>query len=842
VKLDSRSRSAVVQSFASLIASALLLSGLGYALYQQLQPKSLDVGDRLRVAKLDFGVNTVQRKFTKEVLWEGVNRDQVLFLKDAIRTAENSEARVVFDDGTVLDLAENSLVVLDREEDKIRVDFRGGSVFARSGGKGGSAVEIDTGQGKITFGEGGDQGALSLSGSPGDLKVSVEEGKATLQTKDGDVSLDKNQVGKIGKDGKVDKKQLKLILKLPKTGNRIITDGPRVPAKFLWEESSGLKGRARIQISRSRTFESVLVDKRVSQTYRAVLGPGHYFWRVVVKRGDRIVEESSQRSFLIVRHQTPRLEAPTPSERFEYFRETPTVQFKWSTPEGIGSRQKLIFARDRSFTQPVVLSARTQGLRGSRLRWVAQSKPLAAGTYYWKIVSTYDLSEGAEPKVFESGIRTFDIAQSGTLPAPRLREPSNKQTIGMQKNEPVRFEWTPVDEASGYEIEISAQADFEKVIRREQVKPVSFTGSLGVTGRVFWRVRATSGEVKSEPSRARALFLTRKGGFRLAAPKSGQVFEYLKKPAPVEFKWESVGGAAEYLVEVARDRSFKEVLVEEETEQTGYTSTDELKGPLFWRVKAIGSNGKPFALSEVYAFEQKEKQRLAAPEKLSPVPLYRVASNRAPKTKFEWKAMPGAKSYQLLVWRQDEKGKLERVVSRASEKPTLETALQSGTYRWDVLARDAAGRLSQKGEPRQFEIFLSGVLPAPATLSPQIGQLIKSEYPRDIELKWDPIPRAQSYKVTVERVDAGGKVTKVVEEKTNRNSLSVRPMRNGKYRWRVAAEGVAKGSKDGKVKLGEAAGSSFNVKWKELLGRPRQVTIRFEDEGGREPASQEEGR
>ena len=179
-----RIRSTRVQSLAVLVAAAVALGGLAYAFHREMMARPGAGLDREPVARLARGLRSVQRKLDREVLWESIPTESTLFSRDAIRTAEGSTARIRFDDGTQLDLAENSLVILDRSDEKIAVEFLKGSVFARGGKGTGQAIEIQSGGSRIEVGQ-GQGGALALTSSgPGGkgLEVTVAEGAPREET------------------------------------------------------------------------------------------------------------------------------------------------------------------------------------------------------------------------------------------------------------------------------------------------------------------------------------------------------------------------------------------------------------------------------------------------------------------------------------------------------------------------------------------------------------------------------------------------------------------------------------------------------------------------------------
>src|SRR5690606_701016 len=124
------------------------------------------------VARLNEAINEVQRKPVKRVIWESISRNEDLFPGEAIRTAPNAEAKILFvKTGVTIQLDPDSLVVLEENDKGLSLDFLQGNLFVQSTGS---------------------QGA---GGAPGGLTVKTGSGEINL--KSADLSLSKDQSGKV---------------------------------------------------------------------------------------------------------------------------------------------------------------------------------------------------------------------------------------------------------------------------------------------------------------------------------------------------------------------------------------------------------------------------------------------------------------------------------------------------------------------------------------------------------------------------------------------------------------------------------------------------------------------
>src|SRR5688572_3467053 len=69
----------------------------------------------------------VRQKNSNSFLWNPVKKEEVVYLGDSIFTGANSEAFIQLDEGSEIKLQPNSLIVLNREGNQMKLDFKFGS-------------------------------------------------------------------------------------------------------------------------------------------------------------------------------------------------------------------------------------------------------------------------------------------------------------------------------------------------------------------------------------------------------------------------------------------------------------------------------------------------------------------------------------------------------------------------------------------------------------------------------------------------------------------------------------------------------------------------------------------
>ena len=66
-----------------------------------------------KIATIHFKRKVSQRKFEDRVVWERLQQDSELYNNDTIRTSDGAEAIILFNDGTKVDLTENTEVYMN---------------------------------------------------------------------------------------------------------------------------------------------------------------------------------------------------------------------------------------------------------------------------------------------------------------------------------------------------------------------------------------------------------------------------------------------------------------------------------------------------------------------------------------------------------------------------------------------------------------------------------------------------------------------------------------------------------------------------------------------------------
>lgn len=846
--------SAKSESLLVLAFCGLSLFVLGKMINEELMRKRAADGSRAVVAKLSLIEKTVQRKLDREVLWDDMAVEELLYQKDAVRTSEQSRAKITFDDGTILELAENSLVVLDRSEDKLNVEFVKGSISAAGGGGPGKGIEIQTQNGKVELGEGGNKGALNLTSGAGGLELTVLEGAAKVKNASGESQqIGKDEKGKLTGTGAIQKQKVTIKLELPMPASRFIAEAKTIQVPFTWQLAAPLeaaKTKLRLQISQDTEFTKGVINRLPTAANRMDLdmAEGTYYWRVqlVDSESGKATEQTEPRLFRVQRHSVAQLDSPNAQEEISFFKDKPVVLFAWRTGAAEGGIERVEVSDSKDFTKPMVLKP-TRGLaeKTGLMQKVREAKwdQFTPGKFNWRVVTRYE-GTGAEAKnpiELFSEVRTFSVAQLAKLPAPVLLEPKAGTSFGIaQEGAKIGFRWKRVAEAKSYRLTLAHDEGFRNPVKTQLLRAPEWDAVLDQPGKFFWKIEAIGDETQSEASNGRGFSVVRAGGFKTLAPKKQESFSFLGKKPKVQFKWESQAGSEKYEIQFSRTASFKEVIFDDkvkvaDSKQRDVTfETDEIPaGEIFWRVRAFSQSGDVAGLSETATFSMKESPVLAAPEKVGPPASSVIPADPTPKVKFEWKAVAGAKAYQFEIWKKESSGKLEKDWTKEMDTAFVERKLDAGSYQWTVRSIDQSGRVGAQSPARVLIVKFGDRLAAPKVLFPSAGLKIEKPEPESIKLKWEGVDGAKAYEVIVEKILPDGKTETLVREKTtDRSFVLPENTGSGSYTWKVVPVGIPPHLKDDPKlaveKPGEAASGRFEVKWTSVLAAPSKVKIRVE--------------
>lgn len=227
---------------------------------------------------------------------------------------------------------------------------------------------------------------------------------------------------------------------------------------------------------------------------------------------------------------------------------------------------------------------------------------LAADTlYYWRVRA--NAVNG--PSAF-STIQSFTTGNPPSIP--NLTAPANNALV---TNYTPLLNWSNSILPAGttfdhYQVQIATDAAFTSLVLDINTGAGDITASeyspatdLAANTKFYWRVRAVNSDLEYSAWSVSRYFRTALLSPTLVAPADLAVLTH-SRPA---FDWDDVAGASSYTIQVSRNPDFTQLVVNKTVATSTYTPTANLplNIPLYWRVRANGTNG-PSLWSETREF------------------------------------------------------------------------------------------------------------------------------------------------------------------------------------------------------------------------------------------------
>ncbi len=232
---------------------------------------------------------------------------------------------------------------------------------------------------------------------------------------------------------------------------------------------------------------------------------------------------------------------------------------------------------------------------------------------------------------------------TSSMPMPNPTHPVAGRSV---TDEAPTFDWTPVPDADTYRLQLAATEAFETIYYEDTVEGPTSVSLADVlpddAATVVWRVRAETGAEApwSTPARFDAS----------GEPDDAGAFLVDAPPVPIHpidgdavdaraaaFTWESVPGGSGYQLQVGRDESFDDPIVDLPFDQTTTLTLFEMlpteASPLYWRVRALFPNDTegPWSETAVFGTDETTADVEEEPNEPAAAPASRESGSRSMK-------------------------------------------------------------------------------------------------------------------------------------------------------------------------------------------------------------------
>jgi len=379
-----------------------------------------------------------------------------------------------------------------------------------------------------------------------------------------------------------------------------------------------------LRYSEDQTFATYQSQTIVASNYSfsTYLKPlTKYYWRVAAKRNGTYSAWSSDWNFTTKNIGTPTLSLPTNSATNQSF--TPVLT--WSSVTEAESYE-ILLSESSSFSSFDTYNSNSSSYTiGSNLK--------SSCTYYWKVAAKRNGYYGSWSTAF-----SFTTKQIGT---PTLTFPID----GENGTHPITFLWTSVTDATAYQIQVASDIAFNNIFVNITPTSNSYTQSTQLftpKQTYYWRVKA-----KSNSSDNAGIWSTIED-FVAKSPLDEPI---LTSPANASTSisltptcsWQSVSNATSYVIDIATDDNFSNIVLNNEVTSTSYTLTSSLnyQTKYYWRVKAKNSLYESL-WSEVFNFNTIIQYTIVQP-------LNNSTGTPRKSYQFDWNSVSSASKYQIQI-------------------------------------------------------------------------------------------------------------------------------------------------------------------------------------------------
>lgn len=522
------------------------------------------------IAELIEKKQDVRLKFSESFSWTPARSDEKLFPYDSIFTGDNSLAVLKLQDGSTLKIDGQSLIVLSVYEGQLVLDLKSGSL----------------------------SGDLSQNSK---LLLKTRDGFQNLKGKDGkQFRLEKDFAGQSIQ--KVSRKPAEsapdqLIWKSPKHF-RVNKQDPKTFQNLSWIKTGTIQETI-IEISSSAEFsiiDKVMKTSKLESGLPLDLPDGSYYVRLKgYNQSKKQTATSTVQSFEIFDKKKLALLPPTlitqninHSDTFDF---PPVV--KWSQVE---QAQKY----------RVEISPTPRFERGFQFETGQSFYPWSSfqpGTYFVRVYSLGD-NEISLP----SDIGTIEVASQAPIlqPIPKvLIRSKDAAKVGPQK---VTLNWKHLGKKSNYRIEVSNDGTFRDARVVDATRGPASSVDVQKPGNYHFRVFATNKEGQPiSPSSNVEVFNYQVKNI-LTPPKLWRPFNdttvFLQQDDNpfIWLDWSPIPEAEKFIVEIALDEEFKQIVLTAETTENRYLVGRNDKdgrnrkkipyGQYYWRVKSVNETEK----------------------------------------------------------------------------------------------------------------------------------------------------------------------------------------------------------------------------------------------------------
>ncbi len=652
------------------------------------------------IGTFNVSTNDVRRKSDDSFLWVPVSTTDKVYLRDSIFTGNASRATLNFDDGSTIEIKENSMITLNMNQGQIQLDLRYGDLITALKEK--SQIEVTAGEQKFNLKQQNDGPSRVQIQKlrTKRMKVKLLEGNAQFTNKGNNekISLIKENQLTVSTPGltktaaEIIQTPLKPAIHLvteDKTPVLLLKKGEIFPLRWDAKDLSSF----RIEISSKSDFSKKEYSSPANASpheFKVELGMGWYFWRVIgIDDSETDVVKSEVRRLFVSYLEGPKITSPSPNANLLFESRPPIENFSTDINLSWISKQAFLsfewqISDTSDFKKIIAFDRATQSS--------IKSPQLKAGSYFLRVRGFLDedkVSPWSNPQpwkisVSEKKYSPLELITKNIKFNPMLakRQPSSIQN-------PV-ISWKKHPNAKSYLIETSKTRDFKQKIVFETTT-TQWNWLQYNLGTHFFRVFAKgTTEIESPSSDIGTLKVDISNPELTPTPKIVKESEVIGSTAPkveVPITWTPIPFANKYLLEFDKDSSFKKPI---QRQVTSNSETIELPEPGKYHARVIAyQNNQPITnYSNAELIEYEYHAKLAPPKLQEPGNKVNIFLQKdiEPLIWLVWSNDPRSVGYELEISANPEFSKIVMRKKVNESRFLITTRIPLTTIYWRVKA------------------------------------------------------------------------------------------------------------------------------------------------------------
>lgn len=756
--------------------------------------------DKEKIATIYFKQKIAQRQFDDSVVWERLSQNSPLYDKDTIYTSDFSQAIVKFNDGTQLELNENTMLKLSYSDKGVEINVSGGDIQI-DGSKSKSKKELSVAMqnGTTVKLDSGSSVALKSDSSSGVNNIEIHGGSAKIETKNGESEkISSGESINIEETGTISKNPI-MVTSISKNLNLLKFDEKEIPVKLQWKISEPEKNqKVIVQTSGAKDFS--MIEKTYEPSGDSIEIPasdGTFYWRVFLENE----KDKPSAGKISVKYVAPvQIISPAAGSDFHYRKDFPSILLSWNGND-YAEHYKIEISTLRDMKN-IVFSEKVNGTS-------LAVNNLSAGEYFWRVTPFYTLNDIGYAS--SSSVKSFSVIKNEQIKPPVLSLPvdgakiSYTDSVSTANSVSLQFAWKSEIKNAEFNVEISKDKDFSDIFYSEKTENSTFLKkSLGILsswaipdGTYFWRVTRISAEPDDFTPRSNVQSFSIQ---KIAADKNRLVYPpenfsvETGQISNTKFIWKLADDFKNELstsvLQISKDKDFSEIELEKtvsaQENLDNLNDVDLPAGIYFWRVGVESENGEKFGFSDLRTLNILKK--LAPPEILLPLQNSVSLTYAEKSSRFVWNNSDGADYYNIKITDQNGKTVAEKL---GIKENSVNFVLPAEKYNFSVQAFSEESAVSPMRASLASNISFSLRNPVPVRLvspnsSSQIDGLSAVRTPTVFSWKNEIDVPAKS-EFVLYRISPDGTEKKVHSVLNPKNEVRIPRLTEGNYRWRVFA-------------------------------------------------------